>query len=361
MAKCLYCDAEGDTHEHVIPAAFGEFQGAPALAAPVCALCNNERLNHLDQQVARCGPEGFMREFYGVKGREHHTRVNPFARGSAGGRRLEFSTFDREVGVEVNLELQDGVVTQMCELILVEKETGKSHHFPLTESTTAEHLRLAIRARAIPEPFEARLSCHPHERPWVEKLLNEHSPGITFSEPKLMSHVIETPAVKFQLGERYFRGLAKIGFHYFLTQFPAYTGSEDLFSSIRSFIREETSEPVRRVNDLLQMRNHPLLQPMLNPDLRPGGWRAHVLAAEIRPGGVCVAHIQMFLTEENPGLIYTVKLGEDPALVDLAAHAHLYRYFPDGKHGRFLGEASELPAIRVAMEFPPATPAVAHS
>jgi hypothetical protein len=359
MAKCLYCNSDGDTREHVIPAAFGEFRDAPELQVPVCSICNNQRLGLLDEQVARCGPEGFMREFYGVKGRAHHATVNPFARGSAGGSRLEFSTFDREVGVEVNLEIRDGVVTQMCELILVETETGKAHHFPLTKTTTADQLRTAVETRAIPKPYEVRLSCHPHERAWVEKLLLEHSPGMTFSEPKLMSHVIETPGVKFQLGERYFRGIAKIGFHYFLAQFPIYSGHEKIFSRIRSFICQETKEPVHRVNEFVRVRHHPLLLTMLNTDARPDGWRAHILAAETRPG-TCLAHIQMFLTEENPGLIYTVNLVEDSAITEHNAHAHLYRYFAGGKQGRFSGEASSLPAVRVAMAFPPTTPAVTN-
>jgi hypothetical protein len=247
----------------------------------------------------------------------------------------------------------------MCELILVETATGKAHHFPLTEATTADQLRTAVEQRAIPKPYEARLSCHPHERAWIEKLLQEHSPGMTFSEPKLMSHVIETPEVMFQLGERYFRGIAKIGLHYFLTQFPIYSGYEKIFSRIRAFIYQETKEPVRRVNEFVHARHHPLLLPMLNPDARPDGWRAHVLAAETRPGS-CLAHVQMFLTGENPGLIYTINLVEDSAITDYAAHAHLYRYFSDGKQGRFSGEASSLPSVRVAMAFPPTTPAVTN-
>jgi hypothetical protein len=67
----------------------------------------------------------------------------------------------------------------------------------------------------------------------------------------------------------------------------------------------------------------------------------------------------MFLTEENPGLIYTVCLARDAAIVEHNAFAHLYRYYPDGKRGRFSGEAEPLPAIRVDMAFPPAAPVVA--
>jgi hypothetical protein len=357
MAKCLYCDLDADTHEHVIPAAFGEFKDAPRLQTPVCTVCNSQRLGLLDEQVARCGPEGFMREFYGVTGRAHHTKVNPFARGSAGGKRLEFSTFDREVGVEVNLEIRNGVVTQMCELIFVETETGKIHHIPLKETMTADELRTEIQRRAVAKPFETRLSCYPHEQAWVEKLLQEHSPGMTISEPKLMSHVIEKPTVKFQVGERYYRGIAKIGFHYFLTQFPAYSGHEPMFSRIRSFICEDTKEPIRRINEIMSMRQHPLLREMLEPGVRPDGWKAHFLAAEVA-GGVCLAHVHMFLTEDSPGQIYTINLGSDPANQEPKGYAHKYRYYSDGKHGQFLGEAVALTAIRLTGAVPPARPVI---
>lgn len=355
MGKCLYCSSDGGTREHVIPAAFGEFRNAPELPIRLCWDCNNKRLNLLDQQVARCGPEGFMREFYGVKGRSHHTPVNPFVRGSAGGRRLEFSMFDSEVGVEVNLEIQGGVTTQICELILIEKNTGKAHHFPLTEAMTADQLRRQISQRAIPEPYEARLSCHPHDRAWVENLMKEHSPEMTHSDPKLMNRVIETPQVMFQLGNRYFRGIAKIEFHYFLTQFPEYSGHDPIFSRIRSFIYEERDEPIRYVNEFVHTRHHPLISAMLDSDVRPDGWRAHVLAAETRPGA-CLAHIQMFLTENNPAHIYTINLAQNDLDVSAyEAHAHIDQYFPDGMEGKFLGEAGSLPSIRVARNFPPTT------
>ncbi|HUO18120.1 MAG TPA: hypothetical protein VMX38_24310, partial [Verrucomicrobiae bacterium] len=59
--------------------------------------------------------------------------------------------------------------------------------------------------------------------------------------------------------------------------------------------------------------------------------------------------------------IYTVNLAQDPAITEHTAHAHLYQYFSDGKRGRFSGEATSLPAIRVAMGFPPTSPAVTQS
>jgi hypothetical protein len=299
-----------------------------------------------------------MRKFYGVQGRPENAKVNPFARGSAGGRRLEFSTFDREAGVEVHLEIEDGAVTQLCELIFVETESGKVHHLPLSQGMTAVWVRGEMDRLAIAKPFETRVSCYPHEQDWVQTLMKEVSPGVTFSEGKPLSTVIERPEATFVLGERYFRAFAKVGFHYFLTQFPVYTGHEEMFRRIREFIYEDTTEPIRRINDFISVRQHPLLAEMLNPNLRPDGWRAHILAAEAQPG-VCAAHIQMFLTEESGGPIYTIVLARDTAISEHNAFAHAYRYYPGGKRGKFSGEAKPLPTIKVATAFPPATPVVA--
>jgi len=114
-------------------------------------------------------------------------------------------------------------------------------------------------------------------------------------------------------------------------------------SAIRSFIREETKEPIQRVNEFIQVRHHPLLLPMLDPGARPrAGCRAHVLAAEMRLG-TCLAHIQMFLTEHNPGRIYTVNLAQDPAIPEPSAHAHLYQYFQAGSREDFLARRHRYP------------------
>jgi len=254
VKTCLYCPAEANSLEHVLPAAFGEFKDAPNLDNYICAPCNNGPLGLLDQQIARCGPEGLLRKFYNVQGREKHEKVNPFARGSAGGRRIEFSTFDRELGVEVNLEIEKGVVRQMCQLIFVEKASGKAHNLPLHEGMTAIELREEFDRLKVIEPFETRASFNPGEREWVERIVKEVCPTVTFSESVPHSKIIETPEAKFELGERYYRAIAKIGFHYFLTQFRKYTGHEDIFSKIRNFIYQDTDKPVSHVNDFISVR-----------------------------------------------------------------------------------------------------------
>ena len=323
--QCLYCSEAANSTEHVLPAAFGEFVGAPSLENRVCDTCNNTSLSVLDEQMARCGPEGFFRKWYGIEGRTHHEKVNPFYRGSAGGRRQEFSAWDPIWGVEVNLEVENGQARQMRELIFVES-SGKTHHLPIREDATADTLLRAFKDLGVIKPFETRLSCYPNERAWIEPILKRAWPAIELGESTEGSRVFEGAVGKVQLSDRYFRAFAKVGFHYFLTQFSDYSGHEPMFSQLRQFISEDVANPVARVNEFIGLRQHPLLGEMLNPNVRPDGWRAHLLCAEVTPGG-CLAHVQLFLTQDWPAPTYTIRLAANLTTPAGVGAGHIYRYY----------------------------------
>ena len=141
--NCLYCPQAADSLEHPLPAAFGEFVGAPYLHDRVCEKCNNTRLGILDEQLARCGPEAFFRRHYGVHGRSTHDHVNPFYRGSAGGYRLEMKSRDAKLGIDVLLECDSGDYRPARQIIFAEK-SGKVHHIPISQGVTPEELRRAF-------------------------------------------------------------------------------------------------------------------------------------------------------------------------------------------------------------------------
>ena len=94
MSNCLYCEEVPKSEEHPLPAALGEFSGAPMLVDRICKLCNERRIGVLDEQFVRCGPVAVLRKRFGIKGREHHDKVNSFYRGSAGGQRIKFLAWD---------------------------------------------------------------------------------------------------------------------------------------------------------------------------------------------------------------------------------------------------------------------------
>jgi hypothetical protein len=354
--KCLYCLAPADSVEHPLPAALGEFRDAPLLADRICTRCNNRRLGLLDEQMTRSGPEALLRRFYGIQGRATHDTVNIFQRGSAGGHRVDLRSMDQALGYEVALEIENGQARQMCQIIFVEK-SGKTHHLPIHKGTTPEELRATYdKLGVVPPCDDMRIFYGPHEKDWVEALIQQAWPSVTFGEGKLGSTSYQGAVGTVVLTNRYFRAVAKIGFHYFLTQFSEYTGREQIFSGIRQFILDETAG-VDSANTFIGKRQHALIGEMLTPGMRPAGWRAHVLCAETRPGE-CLAYVQTFLSEDWPAPIYAVRLAQDVATIECRATGHAYLYYGDGPEGNYAGDSLRLETTRAEWAPPPFAPVV---
>jgi hypothetical protein len=351
MSVCLYCPNEGDSLEHPLPAPFGEFQGAPQLENRICTPCNTNRLGLLDQQVSRCRPEAVLRRFFGVQGRRSHDNVNPHYRGSAGGRRLEMKAYDKEMGMEVELECLQGEVRQSRQLVVVDS-SGKAHHLPIPHDLRdPQVLRARYLGLGVTHPQDVRLICDPEDSMWLEPLVRAAFPSVSFGERTLCASNYENGAVvKLELTDRYFRGIAKIGFHYFLTQVPEYSGLEPCFANIRDFITDDGGGAIDRINKFIGQRQNPLLGPMMC-GARPDGWRAHVVCAEIREE--LLAHVQLFVCEDYRSPVYTVRLGVNQGGVGVCATGHIYKYFEDGRRGKFSGEARALVVSHAAWEPPP--------
>jgi hypothetical protein len=348
VPRCLYCSDSPDTTEHVLPAAFGYFKNAPMLQDRLCSNCNSKRLGLLDQQLARCGVEGFFRRYYGIVGRKHHDPVNPFVRGSAGAKRIEATTFDPVVGREVAIEISsDGQPSQLCALTIIEEESGKHYHIPLRPTMTADQLRDEFNRCTAIAPIKVAVACDSQEREWIEALMRKAWPTVEIpTETTLFSNVIERPLLKFQVTDRYHRAFAKLGFHYFLSQFSQFKGTEAMFDGIRQFILEDTDDLESSMSDFITLRELPLLSPAAMGFVPPDGWRAHVLAAEVRPD-VCIAHVQMFVTCEWKSPIRTIILARSHHFTTHQAVGHLFLYHCDGTKDGFAGEATALSAMAV--------------
>src|SRR5208283_4158282 len=85
------------------------------------------------------------------------------------------------------------------------------------------------------------ISAAPEEIAWVESLFV----GLNFERKTEWSRstvgpIVYGPArIKFTVTSRYFRCIAKIGLHYFLTKMPGFRGDETYFKDIRDFIANE--------------------------------------------------------------------------------------------------------------------------
>jgi len=256
--------------------------------------------------------------------------------------------FDTAMGIELELECLAGQVRQSRQIVIVEA-TGKTHTLPIPpDLRDPEKLRESYQKLGVTQPIDVRLVYDPDERVWLEPLVKAAWPSASFVERGFGArNYADGAVVKLQLTDRYFRAIAKIAFHYFLTQFPDYDGSEPCFSGIRDFIINDGG--LDHVNTFIGERGNPLLGPMMSGG-RPDGWIAHVVCAEIREE--CLAHVQLFVCKEYRAPVYTVRLGAGFRTRQWAATGHIYKYFGDGPRGRFSGEARPLVVTHVAPELP---------
>lgn len=345
---CLYCPKPALSLEHIIPAALGEFEHAPLLQDRICRTCNNQ-LGLLDEQMTRSGPEAFIRRYYNITGRPGHESVNPFYRGSAGGKRLEMKAFDPNLGFEILFERTDGDYRQLRQLVFIEQTSRKTGHIPIGEKMTPEELRAAYKRLELTPPLDMYVICGQEEMQWVQELVSATSPGTGFGPGSQGTKIYGsgTP-VSFSLAERYFRAVAKIGFHYFLSQFPQYSGHEQKFADIRRYITTGDKD-VNRANEFVGERKVPLVGEALG-GARPHGWVGHILCADVT-NGEYRAHVQTFICEDFQPRIYTILLGRSPHDLANSSAGHAFVYFRGGYHGKFAGEAHPLTPAR--FEFPP--------
>jgi hypothetical protein len=336
MRHCLYCSEVPETEEHPLSAALGEFSGAPTLKNRICKGCNERRIGLLDEQFIRSGPAAVLRKRFGIGGREHHQKVNPFYRGSAGGKPIRFLSWDESLRCELLIELTGGNQGRQLVQLILRGQSGPPHHIALTPAMTAQYLRQEIAALNLTFPLpEVRLIYDPATEEWAADLFRQLWPGTPLPETTMGATRFQGGIIQFQTTSRYYRAIAKIGFHYFLTQFSNFSGHESIFSEIRDFIIDDAEGFLpARINQFIGVHRSPLSPPS-------SGWIGHLLCAEIREGA-CLAHFEPFVTQSGRMRAFMVRLAFDPEAEDSAVRSHLHLYYAQGKVGRYSGDAVEI-------------------
>src|SRR6202007_1608854 len=145
--------------------------------------------------------------------------------------------FDDAAGFPVLMECENGVYQQARQLIFFD-EDGAVYHLPIRPDATAEHLRRAYDRLGIKRLRDVLVTCHDDEWTWIAPVIQGLWPDATIGEKRAFAQTNDGATVSVTVTDRYFRAVAKMGFHYFLTQFPEYTGAEPIFDDIRRFIVE---------------------------------------------------------------------------------------------------------------------------
>ena len=336
MPKCIYCEADDFTREHHLPRGLGNFKGYVHLADRVCRRCNGI-CGQLDEQLCRSGIEAFFRKYLGLTGRQQHEEMNSFYRGSSGGGRLEMFGTSHETGEERELELTGPNNVQELRCAKLVAEDGSVHTIPIKDGMTPEDFRKKVSALSFKFFKHAYISAAQEEIPWVESLFEGFKvDGKTeWSQPT--GPIMYGPfAIKFTVTSRYFRAIAKIGFHYFLTKFPRFRGDEPCFSDLRNFIMNGCR--LDEIGRFVSYSKKQFAYQLLAGD-RLKVW-GHLVCVEADYTGFR-AKIQLFVGPENRGVVYIVQLGKNPSSIHyLEVHGDFFAYYPPEERNEFDGEVS---------------------
>ena len=252
MPRCIYCDNnEANSGEHYLPACMGKFRNFEQLYDRLCTECNG-KISSLEEQFCRCGPEAFFRIFLGIKGRNYHKKVNPFYRGSSGGKRIVIETKHPSKNCQFYCEMEKGQLNAFParQFIVVDPE-GNHHSILITERIKeSKDLLEELKKEGLENSRIVECWYSQKEEEWINELCRGHNVKINLGETLPYQNMGNKQFVTtFTINDKYFRAIAKIGFHYFLKHFSHFTGVEKEFDGIKDFIMNggDTDNWVRQI------------------------------------------------------------------------------------------------------------------
>ncbi len=341
MSNCIYCGAADVTVEHPLPRGLGKFKDYVPLTDRVCSRCNGV-CGQLDEQLCRCGSEAFFRKFLGISGRSGHDDVNSFYRGSSRGGRLEMVGINHETGEEKELELVGPKNVRELRCVKLVAEDDSTHTIPIPDGMTPGEFRKKVTALGFKTFKHANISAAPEEIPWVESLFAGFTMNGKTEWVQPTGPIVYGPlTIKFTVNDRYFRAIAKIGFHYFLTKFPRFRGDEPCFSEIRNFIMNGC--PIDEIARFVKQSREQFAYQLRAGD-RLSVW-GHLIGVDATYAGFR-AKVQLFAGPENRSTVFTVQLGKNPSPIHYSeAYDDFFAYYPPDQRDDFDGEVSELGVV----------------
>ncbi len=256
MADCIYCGAPADSKEHWLPRGFGAIKGLTLLRDRICNACNNALGQELDEAVLRTGPTGFVRcsspagttrWALKIEGR-HGKSINPFhyrvmGKESATTLTMPSPNGDYEILAESYTAPNGQGHARPLRQLVFKNEAGEMVPVPCPPSYDATRLRALLQERGVESATLEIVYLGVGEGPdtfdGVRRVLidaiGKFSANVYYGEGP--SSGKKNVLLKAGISLPYLRGLAKIGFHYYLAVTRTHTGAEFLFQPIRQFIR----------------------------------------------------------------------------------------------------------------------------
>jgi hypothetical protein len=244
---------------------------------------------------------------------------------------------NQKTGEGVPLELVGGNRVTELRCVTLTGHDDSTYVVAIPDKMTPEQFKKRIDALPIKTFKTGDISATDEEIPWVESLVQK---GLKFESrtewtKSALGPIIYGPAkIKTTVNARYFRCIAKIGFHYFLTKMPQFRGDENCFAEIRQFIITDGS--LQDCERFVARARSPL------GNVQSLRYWGHVLSAEAEYWQLKV-RVQLFAGPGVQTRVYGVALGRNPSRIDCARYlGDFFGYYPKEERDEFDGEMGEL-------------------
>jgi hypothetical protein len=326
-SNCIYClkpasvSGEGD---HVIPDAFGRFEGQ-FIFRRICRDCNS-RIGRCEEQLIRCAPEALMRRL-AQAGPSRDYRGSSWV--GAGGMPPPRFFVNRGDHLELAQPSADDPLTAEAidQLVIVDK-SNKQHEIRLFPQMNAAALRTKVDALQLDGWLTINLRADQANCSHYISLVKEvwpNMPIVEASEEQPGTHRVPM-RIGFSVNADYWRAIAKIAFHYYLvTTSRGFSGHEPMFAGIRSFIIEGSDHQEFFVKPI-RIAPPPFRELSEDQALLPKDW-LHVLAADDSED-IALAMVSLFMGPERIARTDYIQLARlpTPLVLPNARCAHVYKY-----------------------------------
>jgi hypothetical protein len=337
IESCVYCSNPPDGREHWLNRSLGIFAGNTFLTGRICTPCNVKFGGTIDLDLVRTSHIGVTRQVLGIAGRASHERKNVF----------EYKAAQAEPPVQVfrvddgNLKPifhdavqrnPDGTMMSTRGRVLVIATADGEHEMRFPRGWNEHQLRSAAEARGLlgGRPVSAHVA--PPETvdefkesatPIIRAVFGPFNISVYYSRLDGPVGPVEPTLLRFNLSPAFFRGVAKVAFHYFLWACPQMGGDEEEFSDLKAYIRHGIGEPT----DFLHMTDS-LVDRM--PADEGQGKDAHVFASFVL-GADLVVQAHFSSQPVGPAFpTFVVTLGRRPDALPIDwRRAHVAAYTSD--------------------------------
>lgn len=317
--KCIYCEIrDANGREHPVPQFLGGFKDNKPLLNRICKECNSEIGSSFEGAFARLSPVAIIRTRNSIQraGGRKKNRISPFVPRHLNAGHLKLSGLDPESGRKIYWQLgeEPRTIREISQVCIPAKDSSSDELIPIPASITtgAELVQLLFTSRGNQPIDKAYVYAAAGDESRILGLFQ--SIGQTLELTPRTAGVVGDVTFECEITPDFYRGLAKIGFHFVLQNLRSHTGAESEFTEIRNFVRHGVGDFRRFFEEM----------PEANLEFQSPG---HFLRGMVEPQGHITVDLKLFCGLHPPIPLWRLSVGNCPiGIKSRSQFAEFYSY-----------------------------------